>query len=362
MTMLRTRVDEADLLPADREAPMFSIGTDTSGFGPAKSCLNGAGLLWTVNKVPLRNPLTNEVVPGFYCVTRQDNKQVVGVVEGQYECVQNEQFFCDVADLFVGDGAQIRRCAYVHKVIEEIDKHGEVIKSTPAEVGGMIYMHLVWDIKRTAINVVGDIVGRCATIRNSHDGKTAALIRLWLLRLACVNGVVLPMPGLSFDFRISHTQSANKRIKEAQAVLEQAPHYYNIAGRALNLLAKEKVNEKLAKRLALLTVDPAHVDNPSKLANVDAKRIDAILERFMGDQPKGNSEAMKGTGYGYLMAVSDLADHAVRIKKSVGFNTRQQRFKSAFSGVGHNLKLAAWDALISELDLQSRLKKIAESN
>jgi hypothetical protein len=219
-------------------------------------------------------------------------------------------------------------------------------------------MHLAWDIQRTAINVVGDIVGRVATIRNSHDGKTAALIRLWLLRLACVNGVVIPVPGLSFEFRIPHTFIAAQRIKKAQKVISN----YNIAGQALNLLAKEKVNETLAKRLAFLTVDPAHAETPNKIGNADMKRVDAIIDRFKGNQPQGDHESMKGTAYGYLMAVADLADHSIRIKKSQGFSGQQQRFKSAFSGVGHALKLSAWDALVKEFDLQTRIKQIVASN
>lgn len=351
-----------EIVPKNRVSPLFAIGHDTSKAGTARAALKESGALWTVEKVPLRNPLTNEVIPGFFAVTRTDNKAVVGVVEGQYKTVQNEEFFGDIADQFVADGARIRRISYLHRTYEEKDEDGNVIKSTPAEVGGNIYMTLTWDVKKTALSVLGDIVGRTAVIRNSHDGKTAALISYRLMQLACYNGAVVPVPGFAFDWKIMHTDSAAERIKQAQKVLAKAPQYFQFAGKALNLLAHEKLTDVVARTLTHRLIDPANVDSPSKMSTGDVKKVQGILDRFGGQQPRGNHEALKGTAYGWYSAVLDFADYGARTKTSAGFNAAQQRFKSSFSGVGHNLKLGAWDVLTAEFDLNKRLAEIAKSN
>ena len=351
-----------DMLPKDRISPLMSIGADTTRAMTARDALAAAGALWKVEKVPLRNPLTNDVIPGFFAVTRTDNKAVVGVVEGQYKTVQNEAFFGDVADVFIKDGARVRRTSYLHRVYEEKDKEGKVTSSTPAEVGGNIYMTLTWDVAKTAISVLGDIVGRTAIIRNSHDGKTAALISYRLMQLACLNGAVVPVPGFNFDFKILHTESASARIRQAEAVLKQAPKYFQYAGKALNLLAGHKLTEVTATTLTRRLIDAENVDSPSEMTKGDGEKVDTILNRFKGEQPRGNSEALKGTAYGWYSAVLDFADYGFRTKNSAGFNTSQQRFKSSFSGAGHQLKLDAWDVLSSEYELDKTMVKIVNSN
>lgn len=343
------------ILPEDRESPFAGIGTATEGAGTARDALKSAGALWTAEKVQLKNPVTGNPIHGYYAVVRQDNKEVLGVVEGQYHVVQNQEFF-DIADLFVADGAKITRVSYLHRSIEMVDETGKPLNQTrPVEVGGQVYMNIMWPIKKTALSVKGDIVGRTALIRTGHDGKFSGLITLRMLQLACLNGAVVPVPGFSFDFRISHTISATKRIEEAKKVLAAAPKYFDYAGRAMAMLADHKVTDATAKRLAALTVNPIH---PDKLTSADEDKVAAIVERFNGQMPRGNSEAVKGTAYGWITAVWDFADYGTRIKRSEGYSERQQRFKSAFGGVGHTLKLTAWDALDAEFDLQKRVKAL----
>lgn len=350
-----------DMLPKDRISPLYAAGVDTSKAGSARASLQAAGALWTVSKIPLRNPLTSEVIPGFFAVTRTDNKAVVGIVEGQYEPVQNESFFGDVADLFVAGGARIRNVSYVHRTYEKKDDGGNVVV-TPAEVGGNIYMTLTWDVTRTATSILGDIVGRTATIRNSHDGKTAAIISYRLMQLACLNGAVVPVPGFAFEWKITHTQSAKERIAQATKILSKAPQYFDYAGKSLALLAQEKVTPVTSELMTRRLIDPDNAGNPSKMTKGDQEKVSSILGRFNGNQPRANSEAMKGTAYGWYSAVLDFADYGTRTNISAGFNAAQQRFKSSFSGVGHQLKLSAWDVLSAEFDLKKRVEELIARN
>lgn len=333
-TTTLTKEQIKNLVPDNRKSPL-SLGTDVSTAGTSRLALQQAGLDWTVRKVPMRNATTGKVVPGFFQVEREDNHEVVGVVEGQYKVVQNRDFF-DIADVFVENGARISRLSYIHK--------------DNAEVGGMIYMNLMWPFEKHSLNVVGDIVGRTAMIRNSHDGKTAALVRLILLRLACVNGMTIPVPGFSFDFTINHTESAEARIQEAHQVLSEAPKYWEGAEEMLTKIAKQRISDAVAERLTHLTIAPQNVDNPSQMTTNATNRCQDIL-RLYKDQPGSSTEAMNGTAYGWFNAVADYADHRTRVRSTAGFDDAQQRFKSAFNGNGQKMKLDAWKVVTKEVGL-----------
>lgn len=328
-----------------RTSPFAAVGKPVVSATSAKEALHETGCDWTVQKVPMRNALTNEVVPNMFQVIREDNRQVLGVVERRYHLVQNHEFF-EVAEPFIQNGAQISRVSYLHP--------------QQSEVSGTVYMNLTWSY-RDALSIVGDIVGLNVMIRASHDGKTAALIKLMLMRLACLNGLTLPVPGIPFEWRISHTVSADLRLKEAMKVLEKAPDYFRFAGKACELLAREKVTEAEAEHLVVQAIDPVNVKRPTKIKDGARARIDAIMSRFQGDQPGADSKAMKGTAYGLWNAAVELADYGddkvMRVKLTPGWNAQQQRFKSAFSGNGQRLKLDMYDVLAKAYDINDRLKK-----
>jgi hypothetical protein len=297
----------------------------------------------------MRNARTNAVVDGAFQVMRDDNDAVLGVVGNDYEPVQCEEFFGDIADQFVDDGAEITRCSYIHR--------------KDSELQGNMYMNLRWPVHgKNGMTVVGDIVGRTAIIKNSFDGRSCAQIKLMLLQLACLNGMTIPVPGFSFSFNLMHTKSVHDRIDEAQKILAKAPRYFEYARQAGELLARENLTRQVARNLIVRAIDPKNEDSQSQMTTNNANRTDKIFGLWDGGQPQSQSEARNGTAYGLLSAATDYADYGNRIRVTRGFNEGQQRFKSAFEGTGQRLKDRMFAVLAAEFELQKRMKEIIKGN
>lgn len=358
MVQTLTAPEVADILPAGRVNPLALVGTDVRQARSGRDALRLGGFDWTCSKVPLLNPLTGEPMgierpvkdkegnitgmrrEGFFGVVRDDTKACLGVVEGQYEIVQNHDFFPPIADLFLSDGARITRATYLHR--EQNERLGQ------------LFLHFDWPVDK-ADAVVGDIVGRTAILRCSHDGKSSAEIMLMLMRLACLNGMIVPVPGLSFTWKICHTISADRRLKDASKAIEASPRYFTQARHACELLAREKVSDALAERLVVSAVDPGNVDSMSEIKPATRTKIDDILG-LRTTQPGANTEALRGTAYGLYQAGAEYCDHGIRTKKTQGWSEAQQRFKSAFGGAGATTKMKLWQVIGAEFEVDRRLK------
>lgn len=332
--------------PSDRVAISDVMGRPFTGKG-ARNCLKAAGLDFDVNLVPLKNPVTGEVVyegrdendqpkPKYYATIRSDTKDVLGVVEGRFVPTQNRDVFEIGEHMVDEDGAIIKRAFAIDN-------------------GSRCFMNLEWP-KSKNINVVGDIVARRAMIHNPHNGKYSTTIRLQPLRLYCLNGAMVPVPCFSFEFRIIHTASATDRLNEARRVMKSAGKYFESFGKIAAQMAKTKISENCAKDLLKTIV--------GQTTTGAEKKRDEILGLFNGEQAGGRTEALFGTAWGFFNAITEFADHSSRTRLSRGSEESVQRFKSMFEGSASRLKLNTWEALIGhkELGLKEFWKDMADSN
>ena len=323
----------------DRVSP-FDIGTAAASGGDARHALKRAGLDFDVDLVPVLNPTTGKRVIGgveknddgsetevdkFFATIRRDTSQVLGIVEGRYEIFANRDIFSIADNMVEEDGAVIDRANAI-------------------DGGARCFMQLSWP-KSKAISVEGDIVGRRAILQNSHNGKYAAMIRLMPLRLACINGMVVPVPAFTFEFRIKHTESGGSRLEEARRIMAGASQYFETFGKVAARMAKTPVPLSHAK-LLLKTISGLNKETDG----VKAKR-DAIADLFNGGQVNGNHQAVKGTAWGLLNAVAEYADHRGKTRQTFGNSPEIQKFKSALEGSGQRLKLDTFQAMLSDKDL-----------
>ena len=162
-------------------------------------------------------------------LTRTDTGELVNsevIVGNQYEVLQNRDFFGEVADTMVAEsGASITRCY---------------------QNGSRVYMFLEWP-KEQSINILGDIVSKRAVIINAFGGSSA-WVNLMPLRLACLNGMVIPDSLMKFVLKILHKQSAHDRVKEASEVCSQAGKIFDTYGRAMQVFGETKVTGRTRLR------------------------------------------------------------------------------------------------------------------
>ncbi len=337
---------------ASRVSPLDGVGTAAEKGDDSRMVLKRANLDFDIDLIPVLNPITGKRVIGgvekdektgaetevdkYFASVRRDTKAVLGIVEGRFRDLPNRDVFSIADDMVNEDGAIITRAV-------EVDG------------GARCFLNLEWP-KERAISVVGDLVGRRAIMTNAHNGKFAATIVLMPMRLACINGMIVPVPAFSFEFRIKHTESGMNRLVEARDIMAGAGKYFETFGRVAERMAKTVVSDAHAS--LLLKSMPGLEKNTTATNN----RRDAMLALFNGGQANGSHEAVKNTAWGFLNAIAEFADHSGRTRKTWGNDEATQRFKNMVDGAGQRLKLSAYDALLEDGSLglgefQKALKK-----
>jgi len=337
---------------ASRVSPLDGVGTVAVSGDDSRMVLKRARLDFDIDLVPVLNPVTGKRCIGgvekdaktgvetevdkYYAAVRRDTKAVLGIVEGRFRNLPNRDVFSIADDMVNEDGAIITRAV-------EVDG------------GARCFLNLEWP-KEKAISVVGDLVGRRAIMTNAHNGKYAATIVLMPMRLACINGMIVPVPAFSFEFRIKHTESGKNRLAEARNIMAGAGKYFETFGRVAERMAKTKVTPGHA---SLLLKSMPGLEKDTTATN---NRRDAMLALFNGGQVNGGHEAVKNTAWGFLNAIAEFADHNGRTRKTWGNDVAIQRFKNMVEGAGQRLKLNAYDALLRDKSLglgefQKTLKK-----
>lgn len=310
-------------------AALDRIGIENEAGGNSRTALSRAGLDFDVSILPVQRVIAGGGVEldcpadKHFVTIRGDTREILGLVEGRYQVLQNRDVFA-IADILAAEDAAV------------------ITRAGCIENGSRCFVNLEWRKERD-LSVLGDIVGRRAVLQNSHDGKYAAIMRLMTLRLACVNGMVLPVPHLSFEFRIRHTESGEERLAEAGQLMRDSSRYFEGFGAVARRLAKTQVSLPHARKLTerLLPNDTTASKNKREI----------IVDLFDGGQQGAGHEAVKETAWGWLNAVAQYADHGVRIRRTKRGDEDVQRFKSALEGTSQRMKLDAYRLLLEDGDL-----------
>lgn len=324
--------------PRGRVSPLDAIGEEIaiSRSRDVSQALKGSCLDFDVDMVPHLNPVTGKPElgsngkPKFFDVIRTDTNRVLGVVMGKYKPLLNSLVFGTIVPTFIENGARIRRC---HTL----------------EDGARCFMSLEWD-NRHNLNVLGDIVGCRGIILTSHDGRWSTKMWLCPLRLACLNGLTLPMPGFTYEVMVTHTVHGEQRLIEAQEVFAQSSKYFATFGIVASMMAKTKINESKAIEL-LKSINGLKDETESQAA-----RRHEIVDLFKGSQAGSDSTPVRGTAWGLLNALAEAVDYGSlnsRIRLTDGTTEAEQRFKRTFdnNGSAQKMRLSLFDRMLRDKDL-----------
>lgn len=337
-------------MTSTRINPLDLLGTPASAKSSPLEALKAAGCDFEVEKVPLyasshdRGDVVSEVT-GYWGIRRDDTGEVIGISQGQYTPIQNRQYFGDVAGTVIKEsGARITRCGSFDN-------------------GAKVFMNLEWPSKKD-IKVLGDIVRRRCCIFTTHNGEQGARTILQPLRLACLNSMVVPVPGATFDIVTFHTKSAEQRIKEALKVLAQASKYFDAFHVSAEILARTKLTPRKAEALIKLIADPNNKAEKrnSGVETAPLQRINRVTTLFEGMQSDGRHRAVNGTAYGIYQAFIEDGDYGSRVRLAKGASEGEQRFKAAFvGGTAARDKLRVWTTIVNELKLTKRLAEATKA-
>src|SRR5215212_7139608 len=216
---------------------------DPAATQSAAAMIATAGLDWRVEQHPLEAVVEREYqalrlpVPRHVANVRSDTRTVLGVVGDGYEPLQNGAAFafCDaITDSgqahWIGAGAT-RGGARVHALMR-LDRE--------IRIGG----------------AEGEDVLPLLCFRNGHDGGLAVTVSVVPLRLACLNGMLLPIAGAQRTWKARHTANVEAKLADARRTLGIAWRYYDeleeLGGRLIRERLTDSDFERFLARLVPL--------------------------------------------------------------------------------------------------------------
>lgn len=290
---------------------------DASSGRDAAAMIAAAGLDWTVEQHPLEAVVGREYqtlrvpVPRHVANVRSDTRAVLGVVGEGYEPLQNcaAFAFCDgITDSgrahWIGAGAT-RGGARVHALMK-LDRE--------VGIGG----------------ADGEEVLPLLCFRNGHDGGLAVTVSVAPFRLACVNGMLLPLADAQRTWKARHTANVEAKLADARRTLGIAWRYYDeleeLGGRLIGEPIGESEFERfLAQLVPLPEPRPDGSDGGRAVRNVERVR-EAIR---MAYRTAPDLADIRGTRWGALQAVTAYVDHVQPTRQTAGRTHAEARFERA---------------------------------
>ncbi len=283
----------------------------------AEAMIAAVGLSWMVEQHPLEAVVAHGgeplrlPVPKHVANVRSDTRAVVGVVGEGYEPLQNRAAFafCDaITDSgrahWIGAG-ETRGGARVHALMR-LDRE--------IRIGG----------------AEGEEVLPLLCFRNGHDGGLAVTVSVAPFRLACVNGMLLPLPDAQRTWKARHTARIEARLADARRTLGIAWRYYDeleeVGGRLLAQRIGEAEFERFLARLVPLPEQRPDETNGGRAVR-NAERVREAIRTAYRTTP--DLSDIRGTGWGALQAVTAYVDHTQPTRRTTNRTTAEARFERA---------------------------------
>lgn len=265
---------------SDRDVPWHGLGTPVPNAMTSGEAIELAGLNWNVVARPIFDTMGNEI-EGYKANTRTSDDSVLGIVSDKYSIVQNIDAF-EFTDNLIG---------------------GDVRYDT---AGSLRNGKKVWLLAKVPqIDILGDKIDPYICFTNTHDGSGAVKVAVTPVRVVCENTLNFALSSASRSWSTKHMGDMKVKIQEARKTLELTNLYLYFLNKAANDLYSVHIDantlDKLYDQLFPLNKD----DSPRKYTTNLAMR-----EEFNRCYNMPDLNNFRNTGWGFLMAATDFADHS----------------------------------------------------
>lgn len=225
------------------------------------------GIYFPVNAYPLQevlDPAKHLIAPDQQVIVREDNNKILHVPKSRFHLLKNE-------DIFPMLDEAIKQST--------IDMSGMQIKDTMAYGGGLTVRSYTFPA-HVAEPVVGDITQLKMDVINSYNGGSQFKAHIGGMRLACLNGMVLPTGQLNL-IGARHTKGLGVKLPEIVQKMIKALEIFNATTESWKLFSQTEIsdvdatriiqsmpqlNEKLEHRLRALWLDHKEEMGPTMWA------------------------------------------------------------------------------------------------
>jgi phage/plasmid-like protein (TIGR03299 family) len=280
------------------------------------------GLNYGVEKRPLFAPAwegTYVEAPGFYANVRTDNNEILGVVKGRYRIVQNKDAF-----------------SFFDSIIDK----GEAIFETAGALGRGERIFVTAKLPDDML-VRGEKVEKYIMLTNSHDGSTTIIAGFTPIRVVCNNTLTAALKNLDNKVSISHTASAESRLREASRVMGIASKYMDEVNMAFESMTTRRLTDLELKHYIETVMKSATKEEESdKDASTRMKNLVDQVYSFTITHPTQTTEAAYRTLWGAYNGISGFYNF-LKDYKSADQKMRDMNYGYANDKISKAFDLAA---------------------
>lgn len=286
------------------------LGKDVSTANSAYEVCKLAGLDYRVQTEPLFTR-DGQQVKNMVATRRYDTvgdaeipSTVYGAVTSRYTPVQNHQGFEFIDSLFGHNGF-------------EVETAGQF------DDGKIVWV----EAKLPERNMVGEKIDPYLVFTNRHDGKGSVRIFLTPVRVVCKNTLNYAIKGAqNRTFSVKHTSSANQRLAQAKATIDNYHHYLGAMeqqiGRQKRILLSDKHVANFLDQLFPTNEDMSQREYERVMAN--REEVEVIYKRA------DDLDGYENSGFKFVNAVSDWATHHTPSRQTK--NYRDNLFQKTLAG------------------------------
>ena len=304
--------------PASWGNVVRSLQPDASGVSTAQ-LLDQADLAWRVDQWPLEaiigQPDTGRscrvAVSGHVANARADSGRVLGVVGEGYEPLQNHTAL-EFADALTDTG------------------RAQWLGAGSTRGGARVFALMRLDREIRIGGASGEDVLPLLMLRNGHDGGLAFSVSVAPFRLACLNGMLLPVKDAVRSWRARHTAGLDGKLLEARRALGVAWRYYDELEQLGETLIQRRMGagefERFLARLVPMPDRGADETNGGRRVR-HRKRVREAIRNTRVNAP--DLADIRDTRWGALQAVAAYVDHTQPVRRSPRRTTQEARFERA---------------------------------
>lgn len=301
----------ADLSFLDKEKLHTGFGEVIVNATSYDDVLAQAGLNWTVSAHPVYTEVNGKQieVPGSNIIVREADEKPLGIVSDKYKIVNNADAFAFTESIFNS-------------------KEIEFIRGGSYRGGSSTWL----EAKITGeYSILGDDVDCYLIFMNSHDGTGSVKCMIVPERIACSNALNIPLRDQSRHWRCVHSGDPMKKIDEAREILLAGSSYMNALNRECEMLQSIKISDSQVMQF-INRLFPINDEMSDKQKENQESRRGQLLSVFLS---KEDLFEFGSTGYKFISAVADYADH------NVGRNTKN-------SNINRYMYIANGSALVDQ--------------
>lgn len=268
--------------------PWHGIGEVIADAPTSDEAIKIAKLDWTVVQEPVYMKDGTEVENLFLNI-RDNTKDVLGVVRGRYNIIQNNESF---------------------KFVDNIISNTKGIECRYETAGSLFNGKRVFMLVRLPeVNILGDEIENYLFFSNSHDGSSGLMAGISNIRVVCNNTLQLAESNAQRLWKIRHTQSIKERQFEAEKALGLALTYNERIKEDAERMALQRINEEKFFRAFF-----AELNLSEKNAE---KTLVQLRDIYTG---KNDLQNFRGTAWGMYNAVADFVSNAEPLRRTKTLN------------------------------------------